>query len=128
MAKYCSIDMDYRALYSSMIMCSFCNPLPSQNAAIIEAATGIKCDINEIKLFGERILTMKRLFNLKMGLSPSDERLPDILLKPLKSGDSKGKSPNFEKLRKLFYKFREWDLKSGKPKEEKLKALSLIYL
>ncbi|HEC36620.1 MAG TPA: hypothetical protein ENI29_00200, partial [bacterium] len=36
MAKTCSIMMDYRALYSSIIMCSFCNPLPSQLAELIE--------------------------------------------------------------------------------------------
>jgi aldehyde:ferredoxin oxidoreductase len=128
MAKYCSIDMDYRALYSSMIMCSFCNPLPSQNAAIIEAATGIKCDINQIKLFGERILTMKRLFNLKMGLNIANEHLPNILLKPFKSGGSAGKTPNFTKLRKLFYEYRGWSIHSGKPSEERLKALGLINL
>ena len=36
MAEYCSIDMDYRALYSSIIMCSFCNPLPSQQSYLIQ--------------------------------------------------------------------------------------------
>ena len=125
MVKYCSIDMDYRALYSSMIMCSFCNPLPSQNAAIIEAATGFKCDLNQVKLFGERILTIKRLFNLKMGLSPSEEKLPKLLLRPLKSGGSKGKSPDFNKMRRLLYEYRDWNLNTGKPSDDKLRYLNL---
>lgn len=125
MAKYCSIDMDYRALYSSMIMCSFCNPLPSQNAAMIEAATGIKFGLKEIKLYGERILTLKRMFNIKMGLTADDDKLPDILLRPFTNGGSAGKSPDFIKLRRLFYKYRGWDQKSGKPDMNKLNALGL---
>jgi len=125
MARYCSIDMDYRALYSSMIMCSFCNPLPSQNAAIIEACTGIIFDIDQVKLFGERILTMKRLFNLKMGSDPLKERLPELLLKPFESGGSEGKSPDFNKLRDAFYKYRDWDITTGYPSDEKLKYLGL---
>ncbi|MFX1393546.1 MAG: aldehyde ferredoxin oxidoreductase family protein, partial [Promethearchaeota archaeon] len=60
MAELCSLLMDYRALYSSIIMCSFCNPLPSQIATVIEYATGLKFGLDEIKLYGERIATMKR--------------------------------------------------------------------
>ncbi|MFX0056849.1 MAG: aldehyde ferredoxin oxidoreductase family protein [Candidatus Hodarchaeota archaeon] len=125
MARYCSIDMDYRALYSSMIMCSFCNPLPSQIAAIIENATGLKFDIDEIKLYGERLLTIKRLFNLKMGLTVADDKIPKILLKPFDSGGSAGKSPDFENLKKFFYKYRDWDNVTGRPSLNKLKSLGL---
>ncbi len=125
MAEYCALDMDYRALYSSMIMCSFCNPLPSQNAAIIEAATGLKFGLNEIKHYGERILTMKRMFNVKMGLTTKDDKLPKILLRPFNEGGSAGKTPNFENLKKLFYEYRDWDPISGKPSKKKLKSLGL---
>jgi len=125
MAKYCSLDMDYRALYSSMIMCSFCNPLPSQNAAIIEAATGLTFGIDEIKLYGERILTMKRLFNIKMGLTPDDDKLPKILLRKFDEGGSAGKSPNFNKLKMLFYKIKDWNVKTGLPSEKKMDYLGL---
>lgn len=128
MAEYCSKDMDYRALYSSMIMCSFCNPLPSQNAALIAHATGLKFGLEEVKLYGERILNMKRLFNIKMGLTAADDRLPKILLRPFEDGGSAGKSPNFEQLKKLFYKYRQWDPNTGKPLEAKLKQLGLTNL
>ncbi|MFX1573263.1 MAG: aldehyde ferredoxin oxidoreductase family protein [Promethearchaeota archaeon] len=125
MAKTCSKIMDYRALYSSIIMCSFCNPLPSQVAALIEHTTGLKFGLDEIKLYGERILNLKRMFNIKMGLTPADDRLPQILLRPFSNGGSAGKSPNFEKLKKLFYQYREWDLVTGKPSEKKLKTLNI---
>jgi len=125
MAEYCSLDMDYRALYSSMIMCSFCNPLPSENAAMIEYATGIKFGLNEVKLYGERILTMKRMFNIKMGLTQEHDRLPKILLQPLKEGGSAGKSPDFKKLKQLYYKHKDWNPATGKPNDSKLKELGL---
>ena len=108
-----------------MIMCSFCNPLPSQNAALIEYATGLKFGIEEVKLYGERILNMKRMFNLKMGLTAEHDRLPQILLRPFKEGGSAGKSPDFEKLKKYFYQYKKWDHKTGKPTEAKLKQLGL---
>jgi aldehyde:ferredoxin oxidoreductase len=126
MAKTCSIIMDYRALYSSLIMCSFCNPLPSQVAALIEYATGIKFGINEIKLFGSRILTIKRLFNIKMGLTAADDKLPKILLRPFKEGGSAGKSPNFEQLKKYFYEHRGWDPITGKPSKDSMISLYLM--
>ncbi|MFX1326075.1 MAG: aldehyde ferredoxin oxidoreductase C-terminal domain-containing protein, partial [Promethearchaeota archaeon] len=125
MARTCSIIMDYRALYSSIIMCSFCNPLPSQVAALIEHAVGIKFGIDEIKQYGERILTMKRMFNIKMGLTPADDRLPKILLRPFSTGGSSGKSPDFQRLKKLFYNYRDWNPITGIPNESKLKSLHI---
>jgi len=116
MAKFCSLLMDYRALYSSMVMCSFCNPLPSQNAAIIEAVTGLKFGLKEVRSYGKRITNMKRLFNIKMGLTPSDDDIPKFLLQPFKEGGSAGKTPDFKRLKELFYKYRDWDPISGKPK------------
>lgn len=125
MAEICSLIMDYRALYSSMIMCSFCNPLPSQNAELIHYTIGIDFGLDEIKLFGERIANLKRLFNIKMGLTLKDDRLPLILTKPFDSGGSAGKSPNFERLKKLFYKVRDWELDTGKPSKKRLEQLGL---
>ena len=125
MAEVCSLLMDYRALYSSMIMCSFCNPLPSQNAELIHNAVGIKFGLEEVKLYGERIANLKRLFNIKMGLSPKDDKLPQILTRPLNSGGSAGKSPDFSRLKTLFYKYRDWDMETGKPSFEKLEKLGL---
>jgi len=125
MAEVCSLLMDYRALYSSMVMCSFCNPLPSQNAEVIKFATGLNFGLKEVKLYGERIATMKRLFNVKMGLTPSDDRIPEILLRPFKSGGSAERFPHFNRLKKDFYEYRDWDPNTGLPSVKKLNSLNL---
>ena len=128
MAEVCSLIMDYRALYSSIIMCSFCNPLPSQVAKLIEYATGLSFGIDEVKLFGERIANLKRLFNIKMGLQSEDDRLPKILLQAFQEGGSAGKSPDFKKLKTLFYEIKNWNPQTGKPNPEKLRELGLDQL
>lgn len=116
---------DYRAIYNSLIMCAFCNPPPSMIIDMLNTATGLNFDIDQFKLLGERLYMIKRLFNLKMGITPSDDRLPKILLQPLQEGGSAGKSPDFNKLKKALYKYRTFDLNTGYPNQEKIKSLGL---
>jgi len=68
---------------------------------------------------------MKRLFNLKMGLTAHDDRLPKIVLNPLKEGGSAGQTPNFKQLKQGYYDYRTFDLDSGYPNAEKLSKLGL---
>jgi aldehyde:ferredoxin oxidoreductase len=125
MAKYSALAQNYRAFYSSLIICSFAFPLPSSIAKLIQTSTGILCNVEKVKTFAERIYTIKRLFNLKMGITPADDRLPQILLKPTEEGGSAGKTPNFQKLKDFYYKFRDWDPKTGRSSKEKLEKLGL---
>jgi aldehyde:ferredoxin oxidoreductase len=76
-------------------------------------------------LMGERIYMIKRLFNLKMGLTPNDDRLPKIVLSPVEEGGSAGKTPDFQKLKEYYYKYRTFNQKTGYPTQEKLKTLGL---
>ncbi len=125
MAIVSAIAQNYRALNNSLILCGFCNPPPSMTSELIQGALGIECDVEKLKLLAERIYMMKRMFNLKMGISPADDRLPQILLKPLNEGGSAGKTPNFQKLKEAYYKYRTFNLETGKPSPEKLKELGL---
>ncbi|MFX1591589.1 MAG: aldehyde ferredoxin oxidoreductase family protein [Promethearchaeota archaeon] len=126
MAIMCARLQDYRALYSSLIICNFANPLPSIITELVQTCIGLECDIKKLKIFGERIFMIKRLFNLKMGISPQEDRLPKILLNPLEGTESAGKSPNFEQLKKEYYKYRKWNIETGKLNQENLKKLGLI--
>jgi aldehyde:ferredoxin oxidoreductase len=81
--------------------------------------------MDQFKIMGERIYMIKRLFNLKMGLSPEDDRLPKIVLSPVEEGGSAGKTPNFQKLKTHYYNYRTFNQKTGYPTQEKLKLLGL---
>ncbi|MFX1463885.1 MAG: aldehyde ferredoxin oxidoreductase family protein [Promethearchaeota archaeon] len=119
---------DLRAVTGSMIICGFLYPPPSIIAEITQAVTGLMFTVDDMKIFGERIYMLKHLFNLKMGLTVADDRLPQILLKPLEDGGSAGKSPNFQQLKEAYYKYRTFDPETGMPSAEKLKSLGLDHL
>lgn len=125
MAEFCARIQDYRAIYSSLIMCIFANPLPSEIIDMLNSATGFNFDLEKFKILGERIYMIKRLFNLKMGLTAADDRLPKIVLNPLKEGGSAEKTPDFQKLKEGYYKYRTFDLETGYPNQEKLSKLGL---
>ncbi len=117
---------DYRALYSSLISCFFSNPLPELTTQLINDLFGTQSDVGAIKTTGERIFNMKRLFNIKMGLTSENDYIPEILLNPIKEGAAKGKVPDFKKLKKYYYQIRDWNSKTGVPNLNKLKELNLL--
>jgi aldehyde:ferredoxin oxidoreductase len=125
MAIASAISQNYRALSNSLILCVFANPEPSVLVDLIKNSLGIELDLEKLKIQAERIYMIKRLFNLKMGITPEDDRLPKILLEPKDAGESAGKSPNFQQLKEAYYKYREFDTKTGYPSQEKLKSLGL---
>ena len=125
MAEYCARIQDYRAIYSSLIVCSFANQPPAMILDMLTKAAGLNLTMEDFKILGERIYMVKRLFNLKMGITPADDRLPKIVLNPVNEGGSAGKTPNFEQLKEGYYKYRTFDSKTGYPKQDKLEKLGL---
>ncbi|TFF87916.1 MAG: aldehyde ferredoxin oxidoreductase [Promethearchaeota archaeon] len=116
---------DYRAIYSSIILCVFTNPPPKYVLDLYNSMMGLSLSLNQFMKIGERIFNLKRLFNNKMGLTNKNDRIPKILLSPTENGTIKGKTPNFKKLKKYYYKFRNWDPNTGVPNNKKLKDLGL---
>jgi len=125
MAEFCARLQDYRAIYNSLIICTFANPPSEMILELVKKATGLKLTMEDFKRLGERIYMIKRMFNLKMGLTPADDRLPKIVLNPVTDGGSAGKTPNFQRLKNAYYEFRQFDKESGYPNQEKLKYLGL---
>lgn len=95
---------------------------------VVAAATGWDTSLFELMKAGERATTLARSFNVKHGLTPADDNLPDRLFTGLEGGALKGSKldkEEFEKAVTLYYQMMGWDTESGKPQEGKLYELGI---
>ncbi|MGY5871020.1 MAG: aldehyde ferredoxin oxidoreductase family protein [Candidatus Thorarchaeota archaeon] len=115
---------NFRALTNSTVICNFYPLNGEELTKFLNLVTGWNLPVEEIVVTGERIFTMMRLLNLKLGYDTANEKLPEMISKPLE-GPTEGHVPNIEEQLTTWYEFRGWDRKSGKPPGEKLKALGL---
>jgi len=73
---------------------------------------------------------MARVFNVREGFSPEDDRLPDRLHRELEGGALKGEKiapEEFERMLQLYYGMAGWDPETGAPTEAKLTELDLLW-
>ena len=115
----------WRNLYNAINLCQFQNPGVGRLLAALNGATGWGLETEDLMTLGKRIVTLKRLLNLRRGLTRADDRLPDLLLKPLDDGGTEGAVPDVEALLAGAYAEYGWDPKTGKPSRETLEELGL---
>ena len=117
---------DWRAVVSSLVQCFFPNPPVKNMVEMLAAATGYGITLDNVLTYGERMTNLKRALNLKLGYRAREsEKLPELLLRPLADGGSEGHVPKLEPMLREYYRYREWDWETGKPRREKLMALGM---
>ncbi len=114
----------WRALYNALTLCQFQNPGVERILTALKAIIGQELTPDELMTLGMRINTLKRLLNLRRGLTPADERLPVLLTQPLEGGTG-GNIPDLARLRAGAYATYGWDPTSGAPTPETLTRLGL---
>ncbi|MBD3407168.1 MAG: aldehyde ferredoxin oxidoreductase [Candidatus Lokiarchaeota archaeon] len=123
---------DEKFLTDSMIVCHFTYHIPltkDHKLKLINAATGLDMKEDDIAIFGQRIETLARMYNIREGASRSDDKLPPRFWKPEKTGPAKGMKAfmdrdDFERSLNRFYEIRGWDME-GVPTEKTLEELRL---
>jgi aldehyde:ferredoxin oxidoreductase len=108
---------DFGAVLDSLIVCKFLRKCFSdfyaEAAAILSGVTGWDYSAEEVRCAGERIHTMKKLFNIREGWQPQDDWLPERLLhERLPAGVAKGVAVAPGELRGMlrgYYRARQWD-------------------
>ena len=88
--------------------------------------TGREMTIDDFMKIGERIFNLKRLYNVRLGISRKDDTLPFRSLTFKRIG--KGITPNLPPLGQMlseYYEYRGWS-EDGIPTPEKLKELGLV--
>jgi len=102
----------------------------SDVVAAVRAATGWDVTVDELLEIGERAVNLARVFNVREGLTRSDDRLPDRLHLPLEGGPLTGVSIDrdaFEAAISALYVLKGWDPATGAPTPERLGRLGLAW-
>jgi aldehyde:ferredoxin oxidoreductase len=123
---------DFAAVLDSLIVCKFLRKCFSdfyaESAELLNKVTGWPCSDVDLRQTGERINTLKKLFNVREGWQPKDDWLPERLLsETLPTGVAKGVGLKSGELREMiqgYYKAREWD-ENGFVPEKKLRELGI---
>jgi aldehyde:ferredoxin oxidoreductase len=116
---------NWRAVFDTLVLCKFAQIPENLISRLLNNAVGWETTPEVLIKTGERIFNAKRLANLRFGLTPEQYRLPGLLLKRLPNGGTEGRVPDIRKMLGEYYRFREWDVKSGAISESKLSELGL---
>ena len=115
-------------LFDSLKVCKFTLFGGLKLATILawyNMVTGHGIELDEFLKIGERIFNLKRLYNVRCGISRKDDTLPARFLTLKREGE--GLTPNLPPLGEMlgdYYKFRGWS-EEGIPTPEKLQDLGL---
>ncbi len=126
-AAWVKIFQDLTAVIDSLGLCLFTSfALGADDYRdMFNAIVGQDITTESLLQAGDRIWNLERMFNLKAGISPEQDKLPRRLLAdPIPSGPCKGHVHRLPELLPEYYKERGWDEK-GLPTEKKLAQLDI---
>jgi aldehyde:ferredoxin oxidoreductase len=121
---------DLFAAYDCLGICKFSRNIygPEDLADAARLVTGRHLTVEEMFRVGERVTTLRRLFNYREGLTRDDDTLPHrVMTEPVGEGPSEGHIVTAEELRTMlddYYGQRGWDAE-GRPTEAKLDELGV---
>ena len=119
-------------LGNNLGVCAFIGWSKNQVVSLLEGITGWETTIFELMKTGARTVTMARVFNMREGVTRTDDLLPKrIMTESHKSGTVNEKPITREELEEsltTFYTLMGWDPETGKPLDATLEALEIEWL
>ncbi len=126
-AAWVKAFQDLTAVIDSLGLCLFTSFAlgPDDYRDLFNAIVGEDWTTEQLVEAGERIWNTERLFNLRAGVGPENDRLPRRLVEePIPDGPSKGQVHRLAELLPEYYQQRGWT-PEGIPAQEKLAALGI---
>jgi aldehyde:ferredoxin oxidoreductase len=121
---------NYNHFLDSAVICSF-QPYTAQKLVdLVTAVTGWETGTAELLSVGERAHVMARLFNIREGMSPKDEKLPKRFFKKFVTGPLKDKvysEEEWNKAKLSYYRQAGWT-DEGIPTDDCLARLGLRWV
>lgn len=119
---------DLMAVADSLKVCKFSISVGTrveEYARWLSLVTGWDVSVEELLQTGERIFTLKKLYNAALGMRREEDTLPERILKePRGTGESADTLPDLEKQLEEYYRYRGWS-SEGLPTDETLERLGL---
>ncbi len=113
MARLCYVAQNYQSPFNPLGLCKFLflgQIGPSSLARWYELATGLPLSAAGYMELGERLIQLRRLYNVKTGVRRADDTLPPRLLRePQPDGAAAGVVPDLEVMVPELYRLRGWD-------------------
>jgi aldehyde:ferredoxin oxidoreductase len=129
LAEFVAKLQDFQTLNDTLVMCRFTQVGRAVSATNLidwfNSITGQKVGIDSLMEVGERIFHLKRLYNVRLGVSRKDDFLPARFLTLNREHPDLGNQlPPLGQMLADYYDQREW-LEDGVPSAEKLASLGL---
>ncbi len=119
---------NYVSVYNALGLCKFIikgKVEPRHVAELVNVALGWDWTAEDVLHTGERLFNVKRLINLRLGITRADDTLPRrFLAEPRPSGGAEGVLPDLDLMLEDYYRIRGWT-PEGAPSAERLAALGL---
>jgi aldehyde:ferredoxin oxidoreductase len=123
-------SQNMRMVMDSACVCQFPPYSNDQVIDLLKAATGWNTGIMELQKFGERVITLARMYNLREGLTAADDKLPKRFFDQHVGGPSEKNPPyletELEKAKAYYYRIMGWDT-NGVPTPETLSYYGLSF-
>lgn len=127
-AGLCKTAQDLMAAVDSLKLCKFLlygGVKVTHMAGWLSAVTGWDVGVEELMRTGERIFNLKRMFNVREGISRKDDTLPSRILAWARgTGGAATNLPHLGKMLYEYYKLRGWS-EDGIPEAATLERLGL---
>jgi aldehyde:ferredoxin oxidoreductase len=121
---------DLFVAYDSLGVCKFSRSIiePEDLVGAVRMVTGRELSVEDLFRVGDRVTTLRRLFNCREGMTRENDTLPwRVMNEPIKEGPSEGHIVTPDELEGMlddYYRERGWD-GDGRPTEAKLEELGI---
>ncbi len=119
---------NYMSVFNALGLCKFIVKGVVGPETVVEwlnLAMGWDWGPDDLIRTGERLFNLKRMINVRLGVTRADDTLPRRLLThPRPTGSAAGVLPDLEPMLEEYYQLRGWTAE-GVPTEEKLQELGL---
>ena len=124
-AQMVALSQDWRSLTDALGICHFAMMSTQSIVDMVNASTGWTMDVDSLLKAGERIFQLMRAMTCRFGVTPKDDELPEIALRPIPDSGQEGNVPNMAKMLPEYYDIRDWDKSTGKPSKARMETLGM---